>query len=179
MATTTFTFYTVSWQGQDGTSAPGLAVPLPDAGDGAVGTSTSFARQDHVHPLPLEELSVGDVYGETDIWLLGGTLNRAYARRQGDLVVFSFVITLSESLSANSIFFFTSEELAPPDNVQIDFLMADSSYNAKYGQIGRSEGIDSETGLPIINGHVLTISQIPAGTLRGQVCWMIEPEEED
>lgn len=37
--------------GNDGTGAPGSATPLTPSGNGSVGTSTSYARQDHRHPL--------------------------------------------------------------------------------------------------------------------------------
>ena len=47
------TFYTVSRYGVDGQGAAGTAVPLSDTTNGSVGTSTSFSREDHQHPLPL------------------------------------------------------------------------------------------------------------------------------
>ena len=47
------TFYTVSRYGIDGAGSPGTATPLADSTDGAVGTSESFSREDHQHPLPL------------------------------------------------------------------------------------------------------------------------------
>lgn len=47
------TFYTVSRHGVDGQGAAGTAVPLPDITNGSVGTSNSFSREDHQHPLPL------------------------------------------------------------------------------------------------------------------------------
>ena len=37
--------------GEDGEGAPGSATPLAAAGEARVGTSTSFARQDHRHPV--------------------------------------------------------------------------------------------------------------------------------
>lgn len=37
--------------GEDGDGAPGSATPLAAAGEARVGTSTSFARQDHRHPV--------------------------------------------------------------------------------------------------------------------------------
>lgn len=46
------TFYTVSRYGVDGQGSPGTAVPLPDSTAGAVGSSDSFSREDHRHPLP-------------------------------------------------------------------------------------------------------------------------------
>lgn len=36
--------------GGNGLIDPATAVPLVDAGTGAVGTSTKYAREDHVHP---------------------------------------------------------------------------------------------------------------------------------
>jgi hypothetical protein len=45
----TATIYAVARQGIDGQGAPGTSIPLMD-GTAAAGTSTSFARQDHVHP---------------------------------------------------------------------------------------------------------------------------------
>lgn len=44
------TYYTVSRYGVDGVGAAGTSIPLPDSVDGAVGTSMSFSREDHVHP---------------------------------------------------------------------------------------------------------------------------------
>lgn len=46
------TYYTVSRYGVDGQGSPGTAVPLPDNAAGAVGSSDSFSREDHQHPLP-------------------------------------------------------------------------------------------------------------------------------
>ena len=46
------TYYTVSRYGVDGQGSAGTAVPLADTTSGAVGTSTSFSREDHRHPLP-------------------------------------------------------------------------------------------------------------------------------
>ena len=45
-------YYTVARQGVDGAGSPGTATPLPDSASGAVGTGTSFAREDHRHPYP-------------------------------------------------------------------------------------------------------------------------------
>lgn len=49
------TYYTVSRYGVDGQGSPGTATPLPDSTNGAVGTSVSFSREDHRHPLPVAE----------------------------------------------------------------------------------------------------------------------------
>lgn len=46
------TYYTVSRYGVDGQGSAGMSIPLPDSTNGAVGTSTSFSREDHQHPLP-------------------------------------------------------------------------------------------------------------------------------
>ena len=46
------TYYTVSRYGVDGQGSAGTSTPLPDNTDGAVGTSLSFSREDHQHPLP-------------------------------------------------------------------------------------------------------------------------------
>lgn len=46
------TLYTVAYQGNDGTGAPGSQTPLVSAGSGSVGTASAFAREDHVHPAP-------------------------------------------------------------------------------------------------------------------------------
>ncbi|MBQ6398434.1 MAG: hypothetical protein IJI06_09865 [Oscillospiraceae bacterium] len=54
----TATSYTVTRNGVDGSGAPGTQAPLPDSGAGAVGTSTSFAREDHAHPAPAVTFSV-------------------------------------------------------------------------------------------------------------------------
>ena len=43
------TYYSVARQGVDGDGSPGTATPLMD-GTAAVGTSTNFSREDHVHP---------------------------------------------------------------------------------------------------------------------------------
>ena len=47
------TFYTVSRYGIDGAGSPGTATPLADNTAGSVGTSESFSREDHRHPLPV------------------------------------------------------------------------------------------------------------------------------
>lgn len=52
------TYYTVSRYGVDGEGAAGSSVPLPDSADGAVGTSLSFSREDHVHPSSIYEVTV-------------------------------------------------------------------------------------------------------------------------
>lgn len=52
------TYYTVSRYGVDGEGAAGSSVPLPDSADGAVGISMSFAREDHVHPSSIYEVTV-------------------------------------------------------------------------------------------------------------------------
>lgn len=57
------TFYTCSRQGVDGQGAAGTQVPLADNTNGSVGSSESFAREDHRHPLPTASdiiLSSGD-----------------------------------------------------------------------------------------------------------------------
>jgi len=57
------TFYTCSRQGVDGTGSAGTQVPLVDNTNGSVGSSESFAREDHRHPLPMASdiiLSSGD-----------------------------------------------------------------------------------------------------------------------
>ena len=48
---TTATSYQPIYKAIDGQGAPGTSVPLRDGGGGAVGTSTSFSRDDHQHPL--------------------------------------------------------------------------------------------------------------------------------
>lgn len=59
------TYYSVARQGVDGQGSPGTATPLMD-GTASVGTSTSFAREDHVHPSDTGLLSlvypVGSIY---------------------------------------------------------------------------------------------------------------------
>lgn len=52
------TYYMVSRYGVDGEGAAGSSVPLPDSADGAVGTSLSFSREDHVHPSSIYEVTV-------------------------------------------------------------------------------------------------------------------------
>ena len=50
-------FYSASRQGVDGQGAAGVSTPLVDVAGGAVGESSSFAREDHQHPLPTLHLS--------------------------------------------------------------------------------------------------------------------------
>lgn len=66
-------YYTVTRFGVDGAGSAGTATPLMDSGEGNVGSSTSFAREDHVHPtdtsiLPLwrgkKALIIGDSWAE-------------------------------------------------------------------------------------------------------------------
>lgn len=49
------TFYSVTRFGVDGAGSPGTATPLPDDTVGVVGTSDSFSREDHQHPLPVAD----------------------------------------------------------------------------------------------------------------------------
>lgn len=44
-------FYSATRQGIDGAGSPGTQTPLSNTAGGAVGTSDSFSRQDHQHPL--------------------------------------------------------------------------------------------------------------------------------
>ena len=74
------TYYSVARQGVDGTGSPGTDTPLMD-GTAAVGTSTNFAREDHVHPHDTGLLSlvypVGAIYlsvnSTSPASLFGGT----------------------------------------------------------------------------------------------------------
>lgn len=56
----TATIYAVARQGVDGQGAPGTLTPLMD-GTAAVGTSTNFARQDHVHPTDTSRAAAADL----------------------------------------------------------------------------------------------------------------------
>jgi hypothetical protein len=56
----TATIYAVARQGIDGNGAPGTLTPLMD-GTAAVGTSTNFARQDHVHPTDASRAAAADL----------------------------------------------------------------------------------------------------------------------
>ena len=47
------TYYTVSRYGVDGQGSAGTQTPLVDNTNGSAGTSTSFSREDHQHPLPV------------------------------------------------------------------------------------------------------------------------------
>ena len=51
------TYYSVARQGVDGQGAPGTSTPLMD-GAAAVGTSTNFSREDHVHPTDTSRASI-------------------------------------------------------------------------------------------------------------------------
>ena len=173
MATTTFTFYTVAWQGQDGISAPGLNTPLPDSKDGAVGTSTSFAREDHKHPYDFEVIGVGTDQGDK-IWPLSpvSQVVRAFARREGDLVFFSFVAQINSATSPNTALFETDGSLAPPASATIDFVMVDSNENGKFGKIETVYSGLTPSGT-IKNGEIYSISGLPSGTIRGEVVWSL------
>lgn len=48
--TGTTVYYTVAYQGMDGSGGPGTAIPAMD-GTGAIGTSLDWAHEDHVHPI--------------------------------------------------------------------------------------------------------------------------------
>lgn len=173
MATTTFTFYTVAWQGQDGISAPGLLLPLTDSQSGAVGSSTSFSREDHRHPIDIEEIGVGT--GGTDKIrpsYQAMSIVRAFARRQGDLCVFSFVVDISSAPGAGNTLFELDESLAPPEDAEIDFVMIDGSRVAHFGKMEAVTYIPAQ-GDPYRVGLIQSISPLPIGTARGQVVWSI------
>lgn len=172
MATTVFTFYTVAWQGQDGISAPGTAQPLADSQSGAVGTSTSFARQDHRHPIDIEEIGVGT--GGTDKIrpsYQAMSIVRSFARRQGDLCFFSFVVDFSAAPGANFLFELDGS-IAPPEDAEIDFVMIDGSRVAHFGKMNAVTYIPAQ-GDPYRVGIIQSISPLPIGTARGQVVWSI------
>lgn len=57
------TYYSVARQGVDGAGSPGTATPLMD-GTASVGTSTSFAREDHVHPSDTSRAAASDLYAD-------------------------------------------------------------------------------------------------------------------
>lgn len=173
MATTVFTFYTVAWQGQDGISAPGTATPLADNQAGAVGTSTNFARQDHRHPIDIEEIGVGT--GGTDKIrpaYQAMSIVRSFARRQGDLCVFSFVVDISSAPGAGNTLFELDESLAPPEDAEIDFVMIDGSRVAHFGKMNAVTYIPAQ-GDPYRVGLISCVSPLPVGTARGQVVWSI------
>ena len=59
----TNTFYCVARQGNDGAGAPGTQTPKPVAKTAAIGSSASFAREDHIHALPVDLIyPVGAIY---------------------------------------------------------------------------------------------------------------------
>ena len=55
------TYYSVARQGVDGAGSPGTATPLMD-GTAAVGASTNFSREDHVHPTDTSRAAASDLY---------------------------------------------------------------------------------------------------------------------
>ena len=53
-------FYSVAYQGNDGTGAAGTSTPLMN-GIAAVGTAIAYSREDHVHPTDTSRASADDV----------------------------------------------------------------------------------------------------------------------
>lgn len=66
-------FYSVAYQGNDGTGAAGSSLPLMD-GTAAVGTAIAYSREDHVHPTDTSRASVNcDCIILGNSWVTGGT----------------------------------------------------------------------------------------------------------
>ena len=165
---TTVTTYGKSRQGVDGTGTPGTNTPLIDEGSGSVGTSTAFAREDHVHPEEsIVTLSVGssddyDIkYNTSNI----STVNRAYARKIGNLCIFSFVATLTSGNKASNAELFTVKSAYRP-NAQVDFLLLHSNDGVVNGQFNNS----SYPG--VINSY----ASLTGGSysVRAEIIWVIE-----
>lgn len=68
----TVTTYSVARMGIDGVGTPGTQTPYMD-GTGAVGTSTNFAREDHVHPSDTSKLDASSFVLATATPIMDGT----------------------------------------------------------------------------------------------------------
>ncbi len=97
---------------------------------------------------------------------------RSFARRQGDLVFFSFVADLATSPSAGSDLFELDGSIALPESGVVDFILLDGSRVAHFGRIDSVQYIPAQ-GDPYIVGRISCISTLPAGTVRGEAVWSI------
>ena len=61
MSTTKFLRQDGTWNVPAGTTSPATATPLADDTPGAVGTSSKYAREDHVHPTDTTRASASDL----------------------------------------------------------------------------------------------------------------------
>lgn len=159
--TTDVVVYAKSRQGVDGSGTAGTATPLADSGSGAVGTSTAFAREDHVHPATATNLTVGTA-STNNIQVNSSSitnLNRYSAKRVGNVCIFSFVATTAAT-TANQVLFTVASGLRPSE--QIDFVMLSSFGGAMAGQLTTAGLINSYQAISTANG-----------TIRGEVIWVI------
>lgn len=68
-------------------SAPSVSVPLPDATPGHVGTATTYARGDHVHPIEASPTFTGTVTANGALLSNGATSGVGYATGAGGTVL--------------------------------------------------------------------------------------------
>lgn len=137
------TYYTVSRQGVDGAGAPGIAVPLPDNTAGAVGSSESFAREDHQHPLP----TAGDILMES-----GDTVQDNVA----ELLTFE-ALHITGSINSTSMYLTDSRITADMRVIECVFgtpanVTTDLAWTTAAGQITFSGTLAGATNIDLILG---------------------------
>ena len=174
---TDVTIYNKSRQGVDGTGTAGTSTPLVDSASGAAGTSTSFARQDHQHPYDVETIVVdadnaGTITSINYNHSAFSTMNRAYARRVGNMVILSFVGTLGSAISSSTTLFNIEAGYQP--NQQVDFLMfANNSYGTIRGQVTVSSSTPRTCKINTIDALAASVGNVSTN-VRGEVMWVIE-----
>lgn len=137
------TFYTATRYGIDGAGSPGTAVPLPGTTNGSVGTSESFSREDHAHPLPV----AGDILMQS-----GDTVQADVA----ELLTFE-AIHVTGSISSSSMYLTDNRITADmrvlectiqtPANVTTDL-----SWTTAAGSITFSGTVTAQTNIDLILG---------------------------
>jgi hypothetical protein len=132
-------------------------VELGDLSKSYVAIESSGSTERTVSTAAVKTLTVGAsdadiLYDSTHIT----TLHRASAKQIGNLVVFSFVATVSSSPAGTGLFTLPAN-LQP--SAQIDFIFAHSSAGIINGAVEST-----------INNHTQSLS---AGTIRGEVVWTV------
>lgn len=146
---------------------PSDALPLMD-GTASAGTSGLFARGDHVHPSSIAptQLSVGGAGSDIMTGATISRLIRSSAVRSGNVVVFSFIATVSALGSTNALFTLR-DGLAPGSDV--DFVLLHDATGA-----GISCAIAKQGSV----WNIFSNLALPSGgnRIRAQVSWIISQE---
>ena len=91
------------------------------------------------------------------------TIHRTYAKRYGNLVIFSFVVTMKASVPTSTTIFTISDAIRPAS--QVDYLLLAGASSGNQG--------------PAVAGQLTNVINTPftsfnGGTLRGEIVWVIE-----